>query len=190
MQEEWWTSTDNNNTDKNINPGGQGKKVLVGTETRYYLRKGLNIIKVHASCKINIWPGVIGNLETEVIEGTRPATVPTVAQDTLIFSKLDIVKNDTINPKIKYRAQKSENVLSKILADIKKLDPEYNFYYNNKASLDYIIDLNDSDNEDTLDYVSTWFDYNNINNKFVISEIDTDYLIENVVIAKASRGNY
>jgi hypothetical protein len=66
----------------------------------------------------------------------------------------------------------------------------YNFYYNNLALPTSTIDMNDNDDEDTLEYISNWYDANNINNKFVVSEIDAEYLMEHVIIAKASRGNY
>ena len=53
-----------------------------------------------------------------------------------------------------------------------------------------IIDMNDADEEDTLEYISNWYDPNNINNKFVISEIDTEYLADHITIAKTSKGNF
>jgi hypothetical protein len=194
-KDDWWLESDSQENPR-VNPNSTGrvtsrleiKHNCIYRTSNYYLREGLNIIKVPASCEIEIWPGTIGNFNQLVKEGEKP-TPPAVANDILIFGKLDIIKNNTINKKINYRVR-GEETLDAILAEIKKLDPDYNFYYNNKASLDYIIDLNELDDTDTLEYVSTWYDYNNINNKFVISEIDTDYLTENVVIAKASRGNY
>jgi hypothetical protein len=52
------------------------------------------------------------------------------------------------------------------------------------------IDMNPNDNKDTLENPLNWFNYNNINNKFVIAEIKADDLAENITIAKASRSSY
>ena len=72
-----------------------------------------------------------------------------------------------------------------ILGDIKLLDPNYNFYFNNIPSNDLIIDLNGT----TLDKPRNYYDKNNINNKFVISEINTDAMLDTtsgITIAKSS----
>jgi hypothetical protein len=50
--------------------------------------------------------------------------------------------------------------------------------------------MNPNDATDTLENPLNWFNYNNINNKFVISEIDTEYLTDDIVIAKSSRSNF
>jgi hypothetical protein len=52
------------------------------------------------------------------------------------------------------------------------------------------IDMNPNDSKDTLENPLNWFNYNNINNKFVIAEIKADDLAENITIAKASRSSY
>ena len=70
---------------------------------------------------------------------------------------------------------------------IKELDPEFKYnvagYISSAASLD----LNDLDPSDTLAVASNWFDPQSLNTKFVISEIDTDYLLDHVVVSKTSR---
>jgi hypothetical protein len=52
------------------------------------------------------------------------------------------------------------------------------------------IDMNPNDSKDTLENPLNWFNYNNINNKFVIAEIKADDLAENITIAKSSRSSY
>jgi hypothetical protein len=50
--------------------------------------------------------------------------------------------------------------------------------------------MNKEDPLDVLDHPINWYDINNINNKFVVSEIDADYLKTGITIAKASRSSY
>jgi hypothetical protein len=52
------------------------------------------------------------------------------------------------------------------------------------------IDMNPKDDQDNLNNALSWFNYNNINNAFVISEIDTEHLTDDIVIAKSSRSNF
>ena len=49
------------------------------------------------------------------------------------------------------------------------------------------IDLNLAVTEDTLSNPLAWYDPNNINRKFVISEIDADYLATGITLTKTSR---
>jgi hypothetical protein len=49
--------------------------------------------------------------------------------------------------------------------------------------------MNDLDETDILSHNTNWYDLNNINNKFVISEIDANYLATGVTIARSSRSN-
>jgi hypothetical protein len=69
------------------------------------------------------------------------------------------------------------------------MDPNYLFYYNIPVSNALGIDLQDSDETDTLLAPTNWYDLNNINNKFVISEIDAESLKTGITIAKTSRSN-
>ena len=49
------------------------------------------------------------------------------------------------------------------------------------------IDLNDNDTKDLLSSPLTWYDYNNENNKFVISEISADDMITGITLTSSSR---
>jgi hypothetical protein len=76
-----------------------------------------------------------------------------------------------------------------LLKDIKMLDPNYLFYYNCPVPNALSIDMNKEDKEDTLEHPLSLYDINNINNKFVISELDADYFSTGITIAKTSRSN-
>lgn len=147
-------------------------------QRNYYLRSGLNIIQLKNS-------------------GTL--TISEKAQaGNLIFSDLDLINTDSngklkINPYLDYKALvKDKTALEQAFEDILKIDPEYTFYYNAIIDASTAIDLNTnidstSENAELLSSSATWYDYNNINNKFVISEIDADYLKTGITLTNSSR---
>ena len=90
----------------------------------------------------------------------------------LIFGNLDLVNSsEVLNPKLKYFAVTENTSADQALSDIRSLDTQNEFYYNNIIANDTAIDLNED--EDLLN-PRTLYDYNNKNNKFVVSEIDAD----------------
>lgn len=154
----------------------------IGT-SRYYLRKGINTIKFDSSNS--------GGTFMIHCNGDKAKIVLTLGQ-------LDIIKAKTnkygINVEtIDYRPEEAgstattETALAKALleatiaADITK-----EFYYNCPIDNSFAIDLN-LDNEEKLSDPEVWYSYNNINNKFVISEIDADWLDYGITIAKSSK---
>lgn len=151
------------------------------------IKPGINIIKISQTCNLSIYPIVSGQLKDDLI----------------IFSPLDIInKNATtyyseteeddegLNLDIlKYNMTDTEilnNTAAKqLLADIKKADEEGIFYYN--AILDNSIKLNINEAAgETMQTEKIWYDYNNVNNKFVVSEIDSDYLDTGITLARTS----
>jgi len=146
-----------------------------GDTVLYQLREGINIVQLDSSCKIEIYPD-------------------NLIADTVILSSLDIIKKanaltgvSAINKKLAYKKIDKATVDEQILSDINYLDIYQQFYYNNVISNSSSIDMNIKDDEDTMEYPINWYDRNNINNKFVVSEIDAEEMIKNVVISKASR---
>lgn len=144
---------------------------------KYYLRPGINVIELpNGGHTLEFYPDA-------------------QSHDTIIFSNLDIVYQDTdtyqtINPKLQYQKISTDpaaTVTDQILADINNIDYNHQFYYNAIITNSADIDLNLSDEDDTLLNPYILYEYNNINNKFVISEIDADYLSDHVVIAKSSK---
>ena len=90
----------------------------------------------------------------------------------LIFGNLDLVNSsEVLNSKLKYFAVTENTSVKQALSDIRSLDTQNEFYYNNIIANDTALDLNED--EDLLN-PRTLYDYNNKNNKFVVSEIDAD----------------
>jgi hypothetical protein len=111
----------------------------------------------------------------------------TLYDATIIFSGLSIVEG--INPLLDYRSSEgtqSDAGLTELLAEIKKLDTNNTFYYNMPIDNNRAIDLNHLVGEKLSSPVA-WYDSNNENNKFVISEIDADSLETGITLTKASR---
>ena len=129
----------------------------------------------------------------EVSQGVTSITIYTdnyfedSAEGILIFSELSLVKG--INPKLSYQFNSSNNntALKQLLLDITEAGVASSFYYNAPISNENAIDLNKSIESETLLSPEAWYDPNNVNNKFVVSEIDADYLTTGITLTKASR---
>ena len=86
-----------------------------------------------------------------------------------------------------YNVLKAEEQL---LADIRKIDVDRAFYYTAPVEINLAIDFNPGDAAlNTLMNPITNYDINNINNSFVISKLDIDYLDNGIKIASSSRLN-
>jgi hypothetical protein len=73
------------------------------------------------------------------------------------------------------------------MKDIANTHVADDFYYNVPINSDNAIELNQLIADDTLASPLTWYDANNVNNKFVISEIDADYLSTGITLSRASK---
>ncbi len=77
-----------------------------------------------------------------------------------------------------------------LLNDIRRLDRDHDFYYTTTVESRLAIELNESDSKlNTLMNPAVNYDINNINNNFVISKLDIDYLDSGLTIARSSRLN-
>jgi hypothetical protein len=77
-----------------------------------------------------------------------------------------------------------------LLADLRALDQTDAFYYTAPSDLSLAIEFNESNSaRNTLMNPATNYDVNNINNNFVISKLDIDYLDKGIQIARSSRLN-
>ncbi len=108
----------------------------------------------------------------------------------LIFSELSLVKD--INKKLRYQYNSTNNntALDTLLADIRKEGVAKDFYYTTPIENENAIELNQyitDVTEDSLLSPATWYDPNNVNNKFVVSEIDANYLPVGITLTRASR---
>jgi hypothetical protein len=159
----------------------------------YHLRPGLNVVCIPNSCAIDI-------------------IAPRQSADILYFSTLNLVRfdpgtvtagnsttgdlNKSLNPRLGcYEHIKGLNdnevksPYADLLAQIRTLDPEYQFLYNAPIGNRSGLELNYFDESDTLRLAKHWFDSGNINNKFVVTEIDADHMTTNnhVTVSKFSR---
>ena len=115
----------------------------------------------------------------------------------IIFSDLDIVLCEGsfdydycgFNSALAYPYEAEdtgENSLLYKLYQVSGGEDVHELYYNCPINNSLAIDLSDSE---TLLDAAAWYDYNNKNNNFVISEIDADYLSKGIRIAKSSKLN-
>ena len=110
----------------------------------------------------------------------------------IIFGELSLVKG--INENLKYQAiQSGSTALDTLLADIKSTVQttknniiEDQFYYNMPIDNNRAINLNPLLEENLLS-AEAWYDSNNENNKFVVTEIDASHLDKGITLTKASR---
>ena len=108
---------------------------------------------------------------------------------TVLFGQLDIVKG--INPQLDYQVPNvtvptAAEKEAQLLSDIRDMDDTVrdNFYYNTLLDNSTAIDI---DKDGLLTDPKYSYDYNNINNKFVISEIDYDEMKDGITIARSSK---
>ena len=139
------------------------------TTNPYHLKHGIQVIELSPEIKtLSVYPDML-------------------RKSTIIFSKLSLVEG--INPLLDYRYSatgQTDRGLKDLLDKIKEVDPNYEFFYNTPIDNNRAIDLNHLVGENLASPV-TWYDPNNENNKFVISEIDADSLDTGITLTKASR---
>ncbi len=145
---------------------------------KLYLRAGLNCIKVAKSCSILI-------------------KAKSTAVGSVLYDKLRIVKGKNTHglnlALLDPGAQYSENpdlsnkraMVRTVLNNIKILDKNYEFYYNVPIENSLAIEFDDNISSFSNPY--TLYDINNVNNSFVISKLDINYLDTGLKIAKSSR---
>ena len=168
------------------------------------LKFGINVIKVSASAALTLTSPQYSTeieVESDDPESIGETTIETISKANnkvvFTFGNLDIIPIDsidrpTLNPKLQYQQIKNDtDSYHQILADIRAIDGDSReFYYNIPITPSIEIDLNPYDSNDTLANPLSWFNYNNINNGFVISEIDVEHLADDIIIAKSSRSNF
>lgn len=123
----------------------------------------------------------------------------TAFKSTVVISDLQEVIG--INPKLNYllTSDEMEKIttdksiadaqLESVLALIKNTLGSLNdsYYYGSPIDNSSKIDLNTKLDTETMSNARTYFDYNNVNNKFVISEIDANALKNGITLASSSR---
>lgn len=174
----WWANI--TNVTPNIN-------FTVGTNC--YLKYGINVIKLNGDISNNkAYSFNLGGYSADT-------------SDIVLIGQLDLVDNsgkkngvtdDGIDlNRIPYIAVDDDTTASEqILKDINTIDPDHSFYYNclmdNSTAIDFNDNLDESEKE-TLLTPTIWYDYNNINNKFVITEISDTDMKKGITIARTSK---
>jgi hypothetical protein len=78
-----------------------------------------------------------------------------------------------------------------LLTELNKMDPDHELYYNcipdNSVAIDINTSLLGTDDAENMSNPRIWYDSNNINNKFVVSEIDAIYMEDGIKIARSSK---
>lgn len=136
------------------------------------LQPGINVIRIENTCeKLTITSDTGENAMSSII----------------VFSPLDIVTG--VNSKLDYRITNSSytSTLDQLLADIQDTGLANEFYYNTIISNSSAIDLNNDIEDELLSNPAAWYDTNNVNKKFVISEIDSSYFSTGITLTKQSR---
>jgi hypothetical protein len=171
----------------------------------YFLRHGINVVVFTKSGKFLFLPDTkkAGSIVFSGVDSVRSDTAdfgldllhldyhwPVVTETTELYvnnatsSQAPDEKQTVLNRAIK------NNQAYTLLKDIIKRDPTYQFYYNCPLQSATAIDINTAltgDDVECLSDAKFWYDPNNINNKFVISQLDTKHLEKGIVIAKASK---
>jgi len=145
-----------------------------GWSSTNYLRNGINIVKIpYATKSVKLYSN--GN-----------------TTDSVVMSDMDIIKTETNNSygfninMLDYRATTEGTIAEQLATDLRAADLSYNFYYNCLMDNSTAIDLNDLVDEKLSDPTNL-YDYNNLNNKFVISEISDSDMRKGITIARSSK---
>ncbi len=140
--------------------------------TKYYLRDGINVVDIRADQCITLHNE---NSEDIFIIG-RPDIIKETGDDKGLNLSL-----------LPYKSTDSSKTDAEALLDaINAYDPDHEFYYNSVIESSKLININSKLDENLLS-PSCWYDSNNTNNKFVICEIDPDYIKTGITIANSSK---
>lgn len=112
------------------------------------------------------------------------------SKGTIIFGALDLVKG--INEKLNYRYETGieeplDALLSQIATSSTGEEIAERFYYNAPIDSSDELEFNAEVADDNLANPLAWYDQNNVCNKFVVSEIDANYLNTGITLTKASK---
>lgn len=127
---------------------------------------------------------LINNLLTSITEGELNKFLKN------LYDYIQKLKNNTLSAVDK----KAVSVLAletQLLKDIIRTDIDRDFYYTAPVAPSNTIEVgNNADGKQTLANPVLNYDVNNVNNSFVISKIDIDYLTEGIQIARTSKLTY
>ena len=132
------------------------------------------------------WLDALGNeidLDSDGVEGDINIILMTLLDKAALFGQPNIPEYF----KDAYRTLKLEEQL---LSEIRRMDKDRDFYYNVPVESNVAIDFTESDLWlNTLMNPALNYDINNVNNSFVTSKLDINYLTKGIQIARSSRIN-
>lgn len=183
----WWCESLNgfNGVLSDTNIAGAGVTLPSKPYTsKLKLKVGLNCIKVTDSCRIDIkaMPKAGGSLLIDRLRLVKHTSgdFSGVNIDLLDYQQLDVHPEDNTKPPLSADAQ--------LLYDIRKIDKKQEFYYNAHIEDSLAIELNPTATGHLkMSAPSVLYDVNNINNHFVLSELDINYLDSGLSIARSSK---
>lgn len=159
---------------------------------KLFLNPGLNCIKINKTCDLFIKTTKASQGEfffddlrlvnTKKIDGKVTNGLNLDQLDYKYVSSAEGIKDNQTPETLLTEAQ--------LLADLKKIDINREFYYNAPIEKSLAIEFNETRTYyDTLMNPDIYYDLNNVNNSFVISKLDIDYLDTGIQIARSSRLN-
>lgn len=133
-------------------------------------------VSTRASEQISAW--IAENIEISDIEKILTA----------LLDRIETVEGLLDVPEGYKTAYKTYILEQQLLADIREIDRNRDFYYNAPIETSLAIDFNERETVyNTLMNPAFNYDINNINNNFVISKLDIDYLDSGLQITRSSR---
>lgn len=155
-----------------------------------YLKYGINVIKLNGNTSANTTyslslGGYYENTSDVILIGQLDL-VDSSSNDGIDLNRIPYIAVDTKSESDTTLISKSEQILK----DINAIDPDHSFYYNclmdNSTAIDFNDNLDEAEKE-TLLTPTIWYDYNNLNNKFVITEISDTDMKKGITIARTSK---
>ena len=157
---------------------------------RLYLSPGLNCLKFRKSGDLIIKTS--SNSQGELyFDDLRLVSTIKLGEGHSLGLNLDQIDyqyiGDSTDLTVESKIRATEEQL---LADLRSIDHQRDFYYNAPVEKNMAIEFNKTRlGSDTLMNPNINYDLNNVNNPFVISKLDIDYLQTGIQIARSSRLN-
>jgi len=161
-----------------------------GHVNKLFLYPGVNCLKIKKSCNLIIktTKSSQGELfyDTLRLVKTQKCTSSKgdIYSEGLNLSQIGYYATGTLDDTIPELIQREQQLLS----EIKATDIDHEFYYNVPIERSVSLEFNENNtSQDTLLNPHINYDINNVNNPFVISKLDIDYLDTGLQIARSSR---
>lgn len=170
-------------------------------DSLHYLKPGLNIVVIDASCTIDIFTNnapIDGRTRSDILEIGELKIISwnNMLNYQLAFNSHNLALEQEYDTRLwfkYYRDNTDTSIVEKFaitdaeaLEYIRNHDKSHSFYYTYQPSQESGLDLNSQDPTDTMALPKAWFDTQNLANKFVVSSLDTKYLQEFVRVSKFS----